>query len=252
MVSFLMCSTVPTSVNILGQQHQHPSLSPRMMKDTIDESLGGVIQQEEAAVKAYLAIKASLEALIKTSGQAIEKKTELKGQTAVKIVEGKNLIATTEKQMGDDARTLMELKEACAAKDGEFATRQEDGAAEVSAIHEAITMLNGDDALELFKKTDTKALVQESERTALLQFSARSAARRSLARVVAELSKHFASPAVSLLAFSAKQALKTGVDFSKVIKMIDDMVALLKKEYEDDLKVGVDGGCCGRRSARTM
>lgn len=42
-----------------------------------------------------------------------------------------------------------------------------------------------------------------------------------------------------MLAFSAKQALSasTGkVDFSKILKMIDDMAALLKKEEEDDLK----------------
>ena len=52
---------------------------------------------------AFGKLKASLTDLIKSSGSAIEKKTELKGQVAVKIVEGKNLISTTEKQMGDDA-----------------------------------------------------------------------------------------------------------------------------------------------------
>lgn len=42
--------------------------------------------------------------------------------------------------------------------------------------------------------------------------------------------------AVNLLAFSAKQALKAkAVDFSKILKMIDDMVVLLKEEYKTDL-----------------
>lgn len=43
-------------------------------------------------------------------------------------------------------------------------------------------------------------------------------------------------PAIAMLAFTAKQALKTGaVDFGKIIKMIEDMANLLKKEAEDDL-----------------
>lgn len=202
----------------------------KMMKDNFDESLGGIVGEEEAAVAAYKKLKASLEALIKSSGAAVEKKTELKGQVAVKIVEGKNLIATTEKQMGDDAATLAELKEACAGKDGEFETRQKDAAAEVDAIHQAVSVLDNDDALQLFNKTDTKA-----EEGSFLQFT--SSKNSPIAKTIQELSRHFDNKAVSLLAFSAKSMLKSksGVDFSKVVKMIDDMVTLLKKEAEDDL-----------------
>lgn len=217
--AFLQKDYAPQGGEIIGILKQ--------MKDSMDEGLGGVVGEEEAAVAAFNKLKASMQELIKSSGSAIEKKTELKGQVAVKIVEGKNLVSTTEKEMGDAAATAAELKEACNGKDGEFETRQEDAAAEVSAIGQAIEILNGDDSLDLFKKTDTKA-------DAFLQLATK---HDGVAKALAELNKKFPNKSVALLAFSARQALKnrSGVDFSKILKMVDDMVALLKQEANDDL-----------------
>lgn len=210
----------------------------KQMKESINEDLGGVVAEEEAAVKAYGTLKISLEDLIKTSGQSIEKKNATKGEVAVKIVEGKNLISTTEKQMGDDMRTLMQLKEMCSSKVDEFNTRKADAQSELGAINEAVGMLNNDDALQLFNKTDTKALLQ----TNLLQKSKKATpatqAMEILMNTGSELKKagDKSSAAVAMLAYSAQQALKSKkIDFAPVIKMIDDMVVLLKKEADDDL-----------------
>lgn len=205
----------------------------KMMKSNFDEALGGAISEEEAAVKSFAEVKGSLQDLISTSGASIEKKSETKGQTAVKIVEGKNLVSTTRKQMDDDMATLMELKKSCANKSTEFATRQADAAAEIDAIGQAIGVLDNDDALQLFNKTDTKALNQVS----FLQSGKKIYTPASMAFNALQSTK-FDQPAIALLAFAAKQALKSGqkkVDFSKIIKMIDDMVVLLKKEADDDL-----------------
>lgn len=203
----------------------------KMMKDNFDESLGGIVGEEEAAVKSFGKLKITLEDLIKTSGRSIEKKSELKGEVAVKIVEGKNLVSTTEKQMGDDMATLAELKEACSGKGDEFKQRQEDASAEVDAIGQAIGVLNNDDALQLFNKVDPKALVQ----TSFVQTSTKTnSPQATVANLLNDMSR---SPAIAMLAYSAKQALKSKkVDFSKIIKMIDDMVVILKKEGEDDIK----------------
>lgn len=212
---------IPASGEIVGILKQ--------LKDNFDESLGGIVEEEEKAVAAFKKLKSSLEDLIATNSAAIESKTELSGQVAVKIVEGKSLITTTEKQMGDDMATLAQLKEACSGRGDEFATRQADAAAEVDAIGQAIGVLNNDDALELFKATDTKAMNQVS--LLQIQGSPRAAALRALNKQ--DFSRQ---PALKLLAFSAKQALKAkAVDFSKIVKMIDDMVVLLKEEYKTDL-----------------
>jgi uncharacterized coiled-coil protein SlyX len=128
--------------------------------------------------------------------------------------------------------TLNELKEACNGKGNEFETRQKDAAAEVDAVNQAIGVLNNDDALQLFNKTDTKDLMQ----TSLLQLKTRKNDPRALAmEQLNSLATN--NKALAMLAFTAKQASKskTGVDFSKIITMIDDMIVLLKKEAEDDL-----------------
>merc|ERR1711982_196117 len=58
----------------------------KMMKETAEESQGEAGKEEAKAAKAYEALSNSLSDLIKTAGVAIEKKTELAGTTAVKVV----------------------------------------------------------------------------------------------------------------------------------------------------------------------
>merc|ERR1712194_239637 len=109
----------------------------------------------------------------------------------------------------------------------------------------AIGVLNNDDSLELFKKTDTKAMLLQTSQKASMSLLQRS--KNPTAKVADMLNslKNNASgkannPSVALMAFSTRQALATAirtgqaVDFSKIYKMIDDMVALLKQEGTDD------------------
>lgn len=208
----------------------------KMMKKNFDDSLGGLIAAEEAAVATFNKLEETLEDLIKTSGRSIEKKSELKGEVAVKLVEGKNKISNAEKQMGDDMATLAQLKEACSGKGDDFKVRQADAAAEVDAIQQAIGVLNNDDALQLFNKTDTKA-----DGESFLQASAKT--NNPAIAALAALNQRFSQPAIAMLAFAARQAIKQKqgkVDFSKITKMIDDMLVLLKQEMEDDLKARDD------------
>jgi len=63
----------------------------------------------------------------------------------------------------------------------------------------------------------------------------RSTKENKVAKVVAMLAKKSASPTVALMQNTLKNQMKAGkVDFSKVLKMIDDMVAILGKEQVDD------------------
>merc|ERR1719191_918343 len=94
---------------------------------------------------------------------------------------------------------------------------------ELLALADTIKILNDDDALELFKKTlpGSASFVQ-------LQVSARNQRQQALAVIQQARSSH---PELNFIAL-ALQGKK--VDFSKVIKMIDEMVANLKKEQQDD------------------
>lgn len=201
----------------------------KQIKDEMDRESGGIISAEKAAGNAFKKIKASLTSLIATNTSAIESKTEEKGEVAVNKVNAQNAVATTKKQLGDDLATAAELKTACEDKAVEFDERQKDAAAEVDAINQAIGVLNNDDALDLFKKTDTSAI-----QMSLLQISkVRSPIKMALDEV--EKVNNNKNAAIALLAFSTKQALSSGkVDFSKIMKMIDDMVVILKQEGKDD------------------
>jgi len=116
---------------------------------------------------------------------------------------------------------LKNLEKDSATKDEEWAVRQKIRAEEVLSIAETIKILNDDDALELFKK----ALPSPS----LLQMTASGKAMKS--RALEELSKSHGDFRLNLIALALKGKK---VSFDKVLTMIDDMVALLKKEQVDD------------------
>merc|ERR1712100_800478 len=91
----------------------------------------------------------------------------------------------------------------------------------VLAIADTIKILNDDDALELFKKT--------LPTPSLLQVTATGKAVK--AQAFEQLSKGNGDYRLNLIALALKGKK---VSFDKVIAMIDDMTALLKKEQVDD------------------
>merc|ERR1719453_1884642 len=102
-------------------------------------------------------------------------------------------------------------------------------AEEISAISEAIKVLNDDDALDLFKKT-IPSMVQTGMQ--FLQKSTKSSvAMRAKGMLVslAQTSTH--TTQLSLMAAALKSK---SVDFSKITEQIDGMIDVLGKEQADD------------------
>jgi len=225
-VSFLENKTEGSSAEIVGML--------KMMKDQMNETLGGAVEEEEKAVANYEKIKGTLTQLIKSSGMAIRTKTEEKGEVALKVVEGKNVITNSQKEMGAAAASVAELRESCKTKTNDFHQRQKDAADEVEAINQAIAVLNTDDAVDVMQGSTAGARASQAQAAkmqgALLQMPNKAGAASALVALTKSENK-----AVAMLAFSAKQALKAGkVDFGKILKMIDDMVQVLKDEGKAD------------------
>merc|ERR1719506_2872620 len=95
---------------------------------------------------------------------------------------------------------------------------------ELLALADTIKILNDDDALELFKKTLPGASAS------FVQLSSNNQALQALSIVNAAKQGH-GRPELNFLAL-ALQGKK--VNFAKVIKMIDNMVATLQTEQQDD------------------
>merc|ERR1719336_2058259 len=183
---------------------------------------------EAEAIKAYDALMAAKQKEVETLNAQIETKLTRKGELGVELAGGLNELEDTQISVAEDEKFLAELGAGCATKEKEWAevckTRQE----ELVALAETIKILNDDDALELFKKTlpSASSLLQLSE-------SAASVRKRALVAITAaaKFGRSHSQPQLDLIALALKGKSQ---GFEKVIKMIDDMVANLKKEQADD------------------
>merc|ERR1719171_476098 len=120
----------------------------------MEADLKEVVADEEKAIAGFGDLKTSKE-------KAIETKTARSGEIAVSVVQTKDALEDTEEELADVEKFIVQLEKECATKEKEMATRQKMRAEEISAISEAIGILNDDDALDVFKKAVPSALVQD-------------------------------------------------------------------------------------------
>jgi len=209
---------VPKSGQIVGIS--------KTMKDDFDKDLAALVEQENAAKKSYDELMAAKTKEVEAHTQAIEHKTTLVGELSVNIINMKNDLTDSEQALIEDTKFLQDLEKNCGSKTKEMEERVKTRGQEIVAIQETIKILNDDDALELFKKTlPSASLIQIRKSMDQVKYKAM--------QLVKSLSRQRMTnrPGMDLIAvaLSGKK-----VDFSKVIKMIDDMVALLAKEQTDD------------------
>merc|ERR1712129_561186 len=101
--------------------------------------------------------------------------------------------------------------------------RQKTRQLEMEAVSKALAVLSGDDAHDLFTRTFNPAFLQESSQNTMR--------REQASKLLSEMAKKLNSPRLSTL------AVRVRLDaFTRVKKAIDDMVAQLLKEKEDEIK----------------
>jgi len=194
----------------------------KTMHDEMSASLAESTAAEQAAIKAYDSLMASKTKEINALTHAIETKMTRSGELSVKIVQMKNDLGDTEEALIEDKAFLKDLEKNCDIKKSEWETIVKTRNEELLALADTIKVLNDDDALELFKKT----LPGSSASFVQMQENSQSTRMRALAMI-----RQVHSPQLDFIAL-AIQGKKIG--FEKVIKMIDEMVATLKTEQEDD------------------
>jgi len=211
--------TAPGSSEILGILKE--------MKDEMERDYKDLVEAEESAIKIFNDLKAAKLKEIAAATRAIEKKTQRSGELAVKIVEGKNDTEDTKDALSEDEQFQLNLRRDCATKEKEQNERVKIRAEEIQALSETIKILNDDDALDLFNKTMKKprsvALLQE-------QSTMKSVAQKAH-NIISGVSKVVRSVGLDLISLALRGKK---VDFSKVLKMIDDMVVVLENEQNED------------------
>merc|ERR1719327_985165 len=208
----------------------------KAMKDEMEASLKEAIADEEKAVAGYGDLKASKEKEIEMATEAIETKMARAGELAVSVVQSKDALEDAQEEAADTTKFLATLEKDCATKEAEMAERVKMRNMEITAISEAIGILNDDDALDVFKKALPSSFVQT---VGFLQKADERAsrARKSQALLAAVASKTKDTHLnLILYTLTSKLKLKSSGGFDEVIKMIDDMVVLLGKQQKEDEK----------------
>lgn len=212
-LSFLSGSSQAPSDEILGILKQ--------MSDTFIKDLADAQAAEDKAIAEHKALVAAKEKEIQSLGAQIEAKTVRVGELGVEIVQMKDDISDTEAALVEDTKFLKDLEANCGKKGKEWEEIQATRAQEQLALADTIKILNDDDALELFKKTLPAP-------SSFMQIKVTEESVRARALGALKNTKSDKLEFISL----ALEGKKMG--FEKVIKMIDEMVALLHKEQSDD------------------
>merc|ERR1719478_909247 len=121
-----------------------------------------------------------------------------------------------------DQKFLLNLKETCQMTDQEFEERTKTRAEETKAVSEALAILSSDDAHDTF--TSTFNFIQVSKAT--------QSKRDHAEQILYSVAKKTGHPRLATLATRVRLD-----NFKKVTEEIDGMIADLKKEKADDVKM---------------
>jgi len=198
------------------------------MQDTMKANLADATATEEESIKAFDTLVAAKTKEIEALTASIEDKTSAIGELGVQIVQMKEDLSDAEDGLMDDKKFLADLEKNCATKEKEWAEICKLRSEELLALADTIKMLNDDDALELFKKT------LPGSSASFMQMQVSAASMRSQALALLESAKSVKKDDRQRLDYIMLAIRGKKFGFDKVLKMIDDMVDLLKTEQQDD------------------
>jgi len=196
------------------------------MRDGFQKDLSGVQKEEAEAVKIFDELMSAKTKEVKTVTASIEKKTARVGELDMSIVRMKQELTGGEAALIENQKFLKDLDSDCKSKSAEMELRVKTRSEELVAVHDTIKILNDDDALEMFKKTLPSA--------SLVQVDSSKEAKRQAILMLRKATKASPKDSNADLRFLELALMGRKVDFSKVLKMIDEMVVILKSEQVDD------------------
>merc|ERR1719162_2936300 len=200
----------------------------KQMEDTMVKDLNDIVSTEKSSIASYDDLMSAKGKEVAANTKAIESKSKRVGGLGVKIAELKIDLEDTSAGLAEDTKFLKNMDTTCAAKTAEWAVITKSRGEELVAISETIKILNSDDALEMFKKTlPSSSLIQEATNKVNM--------KKQLLSVVQEIrtrNPHQMNRMPLDLISMALSGRK--VSFTKVTKMIDNMVKILGQEQADD------------------
>jgi len=217
----------------------------KAMSDEMTKNMEDLQTTEDENAKGFVELKASKTKEIAIAKESIFNKKTRAGELAVAIVQAQDGIDDSTSEAANAEKFLATLDVQCKTKKEEWAERCKTRTEEISAISEAISILNADDALDVFKKT---ALVAKASRPVAGFLQAEASDMRRLKKVSSVIEAAvgmYKSQRLDLLQYNIDAQMRryrrhthkgkaSSVDFGAIMKMIDNMVSVLTKEQADD------------------
>jgi len=196
-----------------------------LLKQLFEEMSGDLAEaqkKEQEATMAFNELRAAKTDQIESAEKMEEEKEDDLANSENALAEAKEDIEQEKKTLAENQKFLKKLKELCTDADKNFQERKSMRLKEIQAVSETIEILTADEARDAM--SGTYNFLQRS--TVTVNRNRKMAA--NALRVAA--TKHH-DPRLSVLATSVELDA-----FTKVKKAIDDMIATLKKQMEDEVK----------------
>mmetsp|Transcript_126488 Transcript_126488/g.252729 ORF Transcript_126488/g.252729 Transcript_126488/m.252729 type:complete len:749 (+) Transcript_126488:49-2295(+) len=225
------------SATAFVQAHQSESYNPaytaqsgeivgilKQLKEEMEGDLKDSQEKEKDAAAAFAELRALKTQAIESAEKMSERKEDDLATSENGLAEAKEDLGEEKEALAEAQKFLKNLKETCTDADKKFAERKAARMNEITAVSETIGILTEDEARDAMSGT-----YNFLQRTAT---SARGKSRRQrAARTLRAAAKRNGDAQLSLLATSVELDA-----FTKVKKAIDGMVAMLKKQQEDEVK----------------
>jgi hypothetical protein len=196
----------------------------KTMKEEFEGTLAKTQKEEAEAQQRFEELIAEKKAGIEKARERKNTKVTEKSDAEVALVNAKHDLKNVREGLSADQKFLVDLKLKCSASDKEYATRSQERQEELVAVGEALTILTGDEARDLFGSTlgflqvKAKTLKRDDQK------------RTQLVAVLKKAAKKSKSVQLSLLAQKAQLDA-----FVKVKKAIDEMYAELEQQQKDEV-----------------
>jgi len=195
------------------------------MLDTFEANLSTSQREEAESQRIFENLKKSKTELIQAGQKQVNRKNEELAATRMAHAEAVQNLEDTEASKAADEAFLKDLRERCTNVDAEWDQRQKNRAEEQVSIAEALKILSSDEVHDLFTST-----FNPDAPTAFTQLTTKSN-RAQASKILSKVAARYHNPKIASLAVTVRLDA-----FTKVKKAIDDMMAQLKKEKEDEIK----------------
>merc|ERR1719215_2487145 len=201
------------------------------MHQTFTSNLKDATDAEAKAKSDYDKLTASKDAQLTAAQEALNKMESEGGAKGMSKQESQDEVDALKTQVTNDEKFIKQTQDALTKKKASWKIRSDLRAGELAAISKAISILHNDDARDLFKKSFDSQFLQVS------QTATRAMAQRaeSAAAVIQDVARRTGDPRLLELVSAPFKSVKG--QFDPILKAIDRMIANLKSEEDEDLKI---------------